>query len=128
MFATQFKAEKPPVEKNSQYTFNCQQGVPCRAWVATGRRVHERSPSLAGNHKEALDFIKKNVKSADFPNCFRNRRSITSSEARKAAHALSYRPTPEKRARGRPGFSKDRLPTQKRIAILPPHADWDRPE
>lgn len=23
--------------------------------------------SLAGNHKEALDFIKKNVKSADFP-------------------------------------------------------------
>ena len=67
MFATQFKAEKPPGEKNGQYTFNfTQQGVPCQAWVATQGDVFMVT-SLAGNHKEALDFIKKNVKSADFP-------------------------------------------------------------
>ena len=65
MFATQFKAEKPPVEKNGQYTFNfTQQEVPCQAWVAVQGDVFMVS-SLAGNQKEALNFIKKNVKSAD---------------------------------------------------------------
>ncbi|WP_417291736.1 hypothetical protein [Desulfovibrio porci] len=66
MFATQFKAEKPPVEKNGQYTFNfTQQEVPCQAWVAVQGDVFMVS-SLAGNQKEALNFIKKNVKSADY--------------------------------------------------------------
>lgn len=66
MFAAQFKAEKPPVEKNGQYTFNfTQQQVPCRAWVAVQGDVFMVG-SLAGNQKEALNFIKKNVRSADY--------------------------------------------------------------
>lgn len=66
MFATQFKAEKPPVEKNGQYIFNfTQQQVPCQAWVAVQGDVFMVS-LLAENKKEALDFIRKNVKSADY--------------------------------------------------------------
>lgn len=67
MFASQFKAEKPPVEKNGQYVFTfTQQNVPCQAWVASQGNVFMVT-SLAGDHKEALAFLKKNVKSADFP-------------------------------------------------------------
>lgn len=67
MFASQFKAEKPPVEKNGQYIFTfTQQNVPCQAWVATQGDVFMVT-SLAGDSKEALAFLKKNVKSADFP-------------------------------------------------------------
>ena len=66
MFAEQFKAEKPPVEKNGQYTFSfTQQGMPCQAWVATEGDVFMVT-SVTGNRKEAQAFLKQYVKSADY--------------------------------------------------------------
>lgn len=66
MFAEQFKAEKPPVEKNGQYTFSfTQQGMPCQAWVATEGDVFMVT-SVTGNRKEALAFIRQHVKSAEY--------------------------------------------------------------
>lgn len=67
MFAEQFKAEKPPVEKNGQYTFSfSQQGIPCQAWVGTEGDVFMVT-TLTGNRKDAQNFIRQNVKSADYP-------------------------------------------------------------
>lgn len=66
MFAEQFKAEKPPVEKNGQYTFSfTQQGMPCQAWVATEGDVFMVT-SITGNRKEAQAFIRQHVKSAEY--------------------------------------------------------------
>lgn len=66
MFAEQFKAEKPPVEKNGQYTFSfTQQGMPCQAWVATEGDVFMVT-SVTGNRKEAQAFLKQYVKSTDY--------------------------------------------------------------
>lgn len=66
MFAEQFKAEKPPVEKNGQYTFSfTQQGMPCQAWVATEGDVFMVT-SVTGNRKEAQAFIRQHIKSADY--------------------------------------------------------------
>ena len=67
MFAEQFKAEKPPVEKNGQYTFSfTQQGMPCQAWVGTEGDVFMVT-TVTGNRKDAQAFIRQSVKSADFP-------------------------------------------------------------
>lgn len=67
MFAEQFKAEKPPVEKNGQYTFSfTQQGMPCQAWVGTEGDVFMVT-TVTGNRKEAQSFIRQYVKSADYP-------------------------------------------------------------
>ena len=67
MFAEQFKAEKPPVEKNGQYTFSfTQQGMPCQAWVGTEGDVFMVT-TLTGNRKEAQAFIRQYIKSADYP-------------------------------------------------------------
>lgn len=66
MFAEQFKAEKPPVEKNGQYTFSfTQQGMPCQAWVATEGDVFMVT-SVTGNRKEAQAFIRQHIKSAEY--------------------------------------------------------------
>ncbi|WP_300125564.1 hypothetical protein [Desulfovibrio sp.] len=67
MFAEQFKAEKPPVEKNGQYTFSfTQQGMPCQAWVGTEGDVFMVT-TVTGNRKDAQTFIRQYVKSADYP-------------------------------------------------------------
>ena len=67
MFAEQFKAEKPPVEKNGQYTFSfTEQGMPCQAWVGTEGDVFMVT-TVKGNRKEAQAFIRQYVKSADYP-------------------------------------------------------------
>lgn len=67
MFAEQFKAEKPPVEKNGQYTFSfTQQGMPCQAWVGTEGDVFMVT-TVTGNRKDAQAFIRQSIKSADFP-------------------------------------------------------------
>lgn len=67
MFAEQFKAEKPPVEKNGQYTFSfTQQGMPCQAWVGTEGDVFMVT-TVTGNRKDAQAFLKKYVASADYP-------------------------------------------------------------
>lgn len=66
MFAEQFKAEKPPVEKNGQFTFSfTQQGMPCQAWVATEGDVFMVT-TVTGNRKEAQAFLKQHVKSTDY--------------------------------------------------------------
>ena len=67
MFAEQFKAEKPPVEKNGQYAFSfTQQGMPCQAWVGTEGDVFMVT-TVTGNRKDAQAFIRQYVKSADYP-------------------------------------------------------------
>ena len=67
MFAEQFKAEKPPVEKNGQYTFSfTQQGMPCQAWVGTEGDVFMVT-TVTGNRKDAQAFLRQYVKSADYP-------------------------------------------------------------
>lgn len=66
MFAEQFKAEKAPVEKNGQYTFSFTQlDKPCQAWIATEGDIFMLT-SITGNRKEALNFIKRNIKSQDY--------------------------------------------------------------
>lgn len=68
MFASQFKAPKPPVEKNGQYTFAfTQQETPYQAWVATMGDVFMVT-SISGDRKAGLSFIKKYVKSPEFGN------------------------------------------------------------
>lgn len=66
MFAEQFKADKPPVEKNGQYTFTfTRQGIPSQAWVATDGDVFMVT-TITGNRKEAQTFLKERVKSAEY--------------------------------------------------------------
>ena len=67
MFAKQFKANKPPVEKNGQYTFTfAQQDITSQAWVASQGDVFMITV-MAGDRKAAAAFVKKHVKSPDFP-------------------------------------------------------------
>ncbi len=67
MFAKQFKATKPPVEKGGQYTFTfAQQDITSQAWVASQGDVFMLTV-MAGNRKSAAAFVKKYVKSADYP-------------------------------------------------------------
>lgn len=67
MFAEQFKAEKPPVEKNGQYAFSfTQQGLPCQAWVGTEGDVFMVT-TVTGNRKDAQAFIRQRVASTDYP-------------------------------------------------------------
>ena len=66
MFANQFKAAKPPVEKNGQYTFSfVQQDMTSQAWVAAQGEVFMITV-MAGDHKAAASFVKKHVKSSEF--------------------------------------------------------------
>lgn len=66
LFAEQFKAEKPPVEKNGQFTFSfSRQGMLCQAWVATEGDVFMLT-SIWGNSNEAQAFIRQHVKSSDY--------------------------------------------------------------
>lgn len=65
-FAEQFKAEKPPVEKNGQYTFTfMRQGIPSQAWVSTEGEVFMVT-TITGNRKEAQNFLREHVKSAEY--------------------------------------------------------------
>ena len=65
MFANQFKALKPPVEKNGQYTFAfTQQQTPCQSWVAASGDIFMVT-TITGDRKLGLAFIKKYVKSAE---------------------------------------------------------------
>lgn len=67
MFASQFKSEKPPVEKNGQYTFTfMQQNVPAQVWVATQGDAFLVTSIAGSPYKEGLEFVKKNVKSANY--------------------------------------------------------------
>jgi len=66
MFAAQFKASKPPVEKNGQYTFAfTRQKKPCQAWVAATGDVFMVT-TISGDRKAGLAFVKKHVKSDEF--------------------------------------------------------------
>ena len=66
MFANQFKALKPPVEKNGQYTFAfTQQQTPCQSWVAASGDIFMVT-TITGDRKLGLAFIKKYVKSAEY--------------------------------------------------------------
>ena len=66
MFAKQFKAAKPPVERNGQYFFNfTQQQAPHQSWVATMGETFMVT-TFSGDRKEGTNFIKKRVKSAEF--------------------------------------------------------------
>ncbi|WP_165071896.1 hypothetical protein [Desulfovibrio sp. ZJ200] len=67
MFAEQFKSEKPPVEKNGQYTFTfMQQNISARVWVATEGDAFLVTSIAGSPRKEGLEFVKKNVKSASY--------------------------------------------------------------
>ncbi|WP_165177985.1 hypothetical protein [Desulfovibrio sp. ZJ369] len=67
MFAEQFKSEKPPVEKNGQYTFTfMQQNVSAQVWVATEGDAFLVTSIAGSPRKEGLEFVKKNVKSANY--------------------------------------------------------------
>lgn len=67
MFSKQFKATKPPVEKGGQYTFTfAQQDITSQAWVASQGDVFMITV-MAGDRKSAAAFVKKHVKSADYP-------------------------------------------------------------
>ncbi len=66
LFAGQFRASRPPVEKNGQYTFSfLQQQTPCQAWVAAEGDTFMVT-TLLGDRKVGLAFVKKHVKSEDY--------------------------------------------------------------
>lgn len=66
MFAEQFRADKPPVLKNGQYTFSfIRDGKPCEAYISSADDIFMVT-TITGNKKEALDFIKKQIKSPDY--------------------------------------------------------------
>lgn len=66
MFAEQFKAEKPPVAKNGQYTFTfIRDGKPCEAFITSQDDIFMVT-TISGNRKEATNFIKKQVKSEEY--------------------------------------------------------------
>ena len=68
LFASQFKAPKPPVEKSGQYTFAfTQQQTPCQSWVAAAGDIFMVT-TITGDRKLGLAFIKKYVKSAEYAN------------------------------------------------------------
>ena len=67
LFAEQFKSGRAPVEKNGQYTFNfLSQNKQRQAWIS----CEGDSFMLAiiyGNRSEAMDFIRKNISSKNYP-------------------------------------------------------------
>lgn len=66
MFAEQFRAQKQPVLKNGRYTFSfLRDGKPCEAYIASADDLFMIT-TITGNKKEALDFIKHQVKSPEF--------------------------------------------------------------
>ena len=66
IFAKQFKASRPPVEKNGQYTFTfLQQQTLCQAWVAAESDIFLVT-TLQGDRKVGLAFAKKHVTSEDY--------------------------------------------------------------
>lgn len=68
MFAEQFKAPKPPTEKNGQFVFSFpQDGDNSQAFVSVSGPEFMVT-TIAGNQKEALNFIRDNIKSDDYAN------------------------------------------------------------
>lgn len=68
LFAEQFKAPKPPVEKKGQYTFTFpRQEYNASAWVTTDGKEFMIT-TVTGDSKVALAFIHKNIVSEDYPN------------------------------------------------------------
>lgn len=67
MFASQFKAPKPPTLKNGQYIFQfpIQKSV-AQAWVAAYDNVFMMT-YIAGNKSQGLGFIRDCVKSDSYP-------------------------------------------------------------
>ena len=66
-YAQQYKAPKDPVENNGQFTFSfSQQKMPCQAWVTTQDDMFMVTVVM-GNQREGLNFVRKHVKSADYP-------------------------------------------------------------
>lgn len=70
MFAQQFKAQKPPVEKNGQYVFNITRNeLPGKVWVSCqGPLV--MVTAISGNQKEGLNFIKNNISTENYKDLF----------------------------------------------------------
>lgn len=70
MFAEQFKAPKPPVERHGKYTFSFTQGDNVsHVWIARQEQVYMVT-NISGNQKEGLAFIKNNVSSEKYGDLF----------------------------------------------------------
>ena len=66
MFAEQFRAGKPPVAKNGQYTFTfIRDDKPCEAFITSYDDIFMVT-TISGNRKEATNFIKNQVKSEEY--------------------------------------------------------------
>lgn len=67
IFAEQFKSTRSPVEKNGQYTFKfLSQNKQRQAWIACDGDSFMLS-IIYGNRSEGMDFIRKNIRSRDYP-------------------------------------------------------------
>lgn len=67
MFAEQFKASRPPAEKNGQYTFQYSQhdGITADVTVAAG--AHDfMVVTVTGNGRDARKFLRENVTSEEY--------------------------------------------------------------
>ncbi len=66
MFAEQFKAPKPPVEKNGVLSFSFPlQNTTAHAYVAAQDKVFMVT-TISGNARQARDFIKKSITSENY--------------------------------------------------------------
>jgi len=66
LFADQFKAPKPPTERNGQYGFAfTEQKAPGQAWVATSGDVFMVT-TFTGDRKTGLAFVRRYIKSQDY--------------------------------------------------------------
>ena len=66
-YAQQYKASKEPVENNGQYSFAfVQQKMPCQAWIAIQDDMFMFT-AVMGNQREGLNFVRRYMKSADYP-------------------------------------------------------------
>lgn len=67
LFAEQFKASRAPVEKNGRYTFNfSSQNMQRLAWISCDGDMF-MLVTIYGNRNEAMNFLRKNVTSKDYP-------------------------------------------------------------
>ncbi len=66
LFADQFKAPRPPVERNGQYSFTfTEQKLPGQALVATSGDVFMVT-TFTGDRKTGLAFVRRYIKSQDY--------------------------------------------------------------
>lgn len=66
LFAGQFRAPRPPMEKNGLYVFTfMQQQTLCQAWVGVEGDAFLLT-TILGDRKTGISFVKKHVKSEDY--------------------------------------------------------------